>query len=381
MAIWFLRNSRVLRYKYFFMSVVVLAFAKAATAQSIESVPKVATLDGSYLYGSILQHNPDIAHLITDHPTGVLLSYNRKTYGEQEWESRYGFPDWGFSAAYQDMKNYNLGEAYSAYAHYNFYFFKRNMQFRIGQGLAYMTKPFDPVENPRNNAYGTRITSSTYLVANYRKENIYKGLGFHVGATIIHYSNANVRAPNNSTNTWFFNVGLNYTLNKDQIPDYNKWEKTAYKEPIHYNLVARAGLNESDFRGSGQFPFYDFSFYADKRINLKSSLQLGTEVFIAEFLKEYRDYFANSFPEEGITGNENYQRVGVFVGHELHLGKTSLLTQLGYYVYWPIPFESRIYNRVGLQRRLSDKLFASLTLKSHGAAAEGVSLGVGYRFK
>lgn len=360
---------------------LVLAFAKATTAQTSEPVPNISTLDVSYMYGSILEHNPDIAHLITDHPTGLLFSYNRKTFGEEEWESRFGFPDWGFSAAYQDMKNYYLGEAYSAYAHYNFHFLNRNLQFRIGQGFAYVTKPFDPIDNPRNNAYGTPITSSTYLVANYRKENIYKGLGVHAGATIIHYSNANVRAPNNSTNTWFFNVGVNYTLNRDNFPDFKIWEKKAYTEDIHFNTVARAGVNESDYRGSGQFPFYDFAFYADKRINIKSSLQLGTEVFIAEFLKEYRDYLANSFPEEGITGDENYQRVSLFVGHELHLGKTSVLTQVGYYLYWPIPFETRVYNRIGLQRRLTDQIFASLTVKSHGAAAEGVSLGMGYRFK
>lgn len=357
----------------------ILAFAKAVTAQTTEAFPKVATLDASFLYGSILEHNPDIAHLITDHPTGILLSYNRKTFGEEEWQSRFGFPDWGFSAAYQDMKTYELGEAYSAYAHYNFHFFNRNFQLRIGQGLAYVTKPFDEIENPRNNAYGSTITSTTYLNAVYRKENITKGLGFHAGATIIHYSNANVRAPNNSTNTWFFQAGLNYTLNKDNIPEFKIWEKRKYSEPIHYNFVARMGFNESDYRGSGQYPFYNFSFYADKRINIKSSLNAGTEVFISEFLKEYRDYQANSFPEEGITGDENYQRVGVFIGHELHLGKTSVLTQFGYYVYWPIPFESRIYNRMGLQRRLNDHVFASLTLKSHGAAAEGVSLGIGYR--
>ncbi len=78
---------------------VFYAFAKAGLAQSSSTTtdslrPKVATLDVSYLYGSILLHNPDISHLITHHPKGILLSYNRKTYGEEEWQSRYGFPDW-----------------------------------------------------------------------------------------------------------------------------------------------------------------------------------------------------------------------------------------------------------------------------------------------
>jgi hypothetical protein len=364
----------------FLILVVFFAFAKAATAQSPEQAPNIATLDVSFMHGTILQHNPDISHLITEHPKAVLLSYNRKTFGEEEWESRYGFPDWGFSGAYQDMKNYHLGEAYSAYAHYNFHFFNRNVQFRVGQGLAYMTKPFDVETNPQNNAYGTRITSSTYLVANYRKENITQGLGFHAGASIIHYSNANVRAPNNSTNTWFFNAGLNYTLNREDIPEYKIWEKRAYTEPIGLNAVARLGFNESDYRGSGQHPFYDFSVYADKRINIKSSLHAGVELFVAEFLREYRDYQANSFPESGLTGDEDHKRAGVFIGHELHLGKTSVLTQLGYYFYQPIPFESKFYNKMGLQRKLTDEVFVSVSLKSHGAKAEGVSLGVGYRF-
>ncbi len=372
-----MRNS----YDWVVVVGVVLAFAKAAIAQDTREASSVFTIDASLMHGTILEHNPDIAHLITDHPKGVLLSYNQKTFGEEEWQARYGYPDWGVSVAYQDMKNFFLGEAYSAYAHFNFYFLERNLQFRVGQGLGYMTKPFDVEDNPRNNAYGTRFTSSTFILANYVKENIYKGLGFQAGFNIIHYSNANVRAPNNSTNTWFFNAGLNYTFNHEETPEFKIWEKRAYSEPIHFNLVGRLGFNESDFRGSGQYPFYDFSFYADKRINIKSSLQLGTEVFFAEFLKEYRDYLANSFPEEGLTGDENYQRVSVFVGHELHLGKTSLLTQVGYYVYWPIDFETRIYNRIGLQRRITDKVFASLTVHSHGAAAEGVSLGVGYRFK
>ncbi len=362
------------------MGVVFFAFAEALLAQTASNKFKNATLDVSLMQGSILQHNPDISHLITGHPTAILLSYNRKTYGEQEWQSRYGFPDWGFSAAYQDMKNPFLGEAFSAYAHYNFYFFNRNMQLRIGQGLAYMTRPYDEQSNPQNNAYGTRITSSTYLVANYRKENIVQGLGFQLGASVIHYSNANVRAPNNSTNTLFFNAGINYSLNADKAPSYTVWEKRDYKEPIALNTVARLGFNESDYRGSGQFPFYDFSAYLDKRVTVKSSIQAGAEVFISEFLKEYRDFQAASFPEEGINGDENFQRIGVFAGHELHLGKTSVLLQVGYYVYQPIFFESRFYNRLGLQRQLTDHIFASLTLKSHGAKAEGVSLGVGYRF-
>jgi hypothetical protein len=55
------------------------------------------------------------------------------------------------------------------------------------------------------------------------------------------------------------------------------------------------------------------------------------------------------------------------------------VTQLGYYVYYPFDFEGQVYNRVGLKRYFNDKVFAAITLKSHGAKAEAVEFGLGLR--
>ena len=41
------------------------------------------------------------------------------------------------------MKNDVLGNNFSLYAHYNFYFLKRHLMFRIGQGMAHNTNPYD----------------------------------------------------------------------------------------------------------------------------------------------------------------------------------------------------------------------------------------------
>lgn len=337
-------------------------------------------LEVNYFYGTILEHNPDIAHLITDHPTGLILSYNRKTYGYKDWESRYNYPDYGVSFSYQDMKNLYLGENYGLYAHYNFYFFNRKMMFRIGQGIAYATRPYDKYDNFINNAYGSRLLSSTYIMGNYKKEKIWKGLGLQAGIAIIHYSNANFKAPNNSTNTFAFNLGANYLLDYENEPEYiPSTEEKKYSEPIHYNLAFRAGLNESDVVNSGQFPLFTFSAYADKRINRKSALQFGADAFFASFLKELIYYKSVAFPEENVSGDEDWKRLGLFVGHELMINKLSFLTQVGYYVYYPYDFEGRVYNRIGLKRYIGDTFYGAVTVKSHGAKAEGVEFGVGVR--
>ncbi len=335
-------------------------------------------IDVNYFKGNIALHNDDILHLITGHPEGVIISWNKKTFGKNEWEQRYGYPDYGVSFAYQNLKNDVLGNNFSLYAHYNFYFLNRNLMLRIGQGLAFTTNPYDKYNNHKNIAFGSKFMSSTFAMLNYKKERIYDRFGLQGGLALLHYSNANVKAPNTSINSITISLGIVYDLNGQ--PEFiHDLIDEKFKQPIKYNLVFRSGVNESDVVGSGQFPFYIFSVYADKRINHKSAFQFGADVFFSNFLKELIYYNAVAFPENNVKGNEDYRRIGIFAGHELFINKLSLLTQLGYYMYYPYDFEGRTYFRIGLKRYFGEKLFGALTLKSHGAKAEAVEFGIGIR--
>ncbi|MCM4169443.1 deacylase [Arenibacter sp. H213] len=338
------------------------------------------TLDVSQYYGSVLLHNNYISHLITSHPGGLIAGFNRKNYGDKEWHQIFNYPDTGVSFVYQNMNNSTLGENFGLYAHYNFYFLNRNLQFRLGQGVAYNTHPFDKHKNFRNNAYGTHLLSSTYIMLNYHKENIFEGLGFKAGLSVIHYSNANVRAPNTSTNTLALNVGLTYDLDGGVEKEYLRTtDRAKVTEPVKLNLAFRTGINESDVVGSGQYAFYVFSAYADKRLGRLSAIQLGTDVYFSNFLKELIRYQSVAFPEYGVQPDDDFKRVGIFLGHELFVNKMSVISQVGYYVYYPFDFEGRVYNRMGLKRYFSDKIYGAITLKSHGAKAEAVEFGIGIR--
>ena len=156
-------------------------------------------------------------------------------------------------------------------------------------------------------------------------------------------------------------------------------EDKKFTEKVKYNIVFRTGVNESDVIDTGQFPFYIVSGYADKRLNRKSAIQVGADIFFSKFLKELIYYYSVSFPEYDVTGDEDWKRIGVFVGHELFINKMSIVTQLGYYVYYPYDFEGQVYNRIGLKRYFGDKFFGAITLKSHGAKAEAVEFGIGVR--
>ncbi|MGI9546221.1 MAG: acyloxyacyl hydrolase, partial [Flavobacteriaceae bacterium] len=331
------------RYFYFLLFYTLVCYSQT------ETEPKLFTLEANAYYGSIIRHNSDVAHLITNHPDGLILALNRKRYGQNEWEQLYGYPDTGLTFVYQDMNNSILGHNYSLYAHYNFYFLKRSLQFRIGQGLAYTTSPYDKNENFRNNAYGSSIMSSTFFMLNYHRARILEGLGFKAGISIIHYSNANVKAPNTSTNTFAFNAGFIYDLNAEKEIEYIRHDLEKITEPVRYNLAFRSGVNESDVVNSGQFPFYIMSFYADKRLSRRSAIQLGADFFFSNFLKELIRYQSISFPELNVDPDTDYKRIGLFLGHELFISKLSIIAQLGYYVYYPFDFEGKTYVRIGLK--------------------------------
>tara|TARA_R110000868_G_scaffold69537_2_gene204613 strand:+ start:8884 stop:10026 length:1143 start_codon:yes stop_codon:yes gene_type:complete len=362
----------------FKLSISFFFFSIFCFSQKSEEVKKY-TLDANQFYGTILRHNPDVSHLIDSHPGGLILSLNRKTYGFENWEQRFNYPDLGYSFIYQEFNNDILGRNFSVYAHYNFYFLKRNLQLRIGQGIAYNNNPYDKVDNFRNNAFGSHFLSSTYLLFNFHKENIVEGFGIKAGISVIHYSNANVKAPNTSTNTFAFNAGVTYDLDGGKKIDYQKTPHEIIKEPIRYNLALRTGINESDVINSGQYPFYIFSAYADKRLGTLSAIQIGTDVYFSKFLKELIKYQSISFPEKNVSVDDDYKRIGVFIGHELFINKMSIISQLGYYVYYPFDFEGRVYNRMGMKRYFNEHVYGVLSLKSHGAKAEAVEFGIGIR--
>ncbi len=361
----------------YFLSVVLLCVIQHVMSQNEEIH---SSIEVNYFKGNIALHNDGILHLITGHPEGLILSWNKKTFGEQAWHQRFNYPDFGISASYQNLKTKELGKNFGLYGHFNFYFLNRKLMFRIGQGLALTTNPYNKLENPRNNAFGSKIMSSTYAMVNYRLERIFDRFGFQAGLSMIHYSNANVKAPNTSVNSITANIGIIYDLNsaeKEYVYDLSADEK--FTEAVRYNLVLRSGVNESDVVGSGQFPFYIFSAYADKRVNHKSAFQLGGDLFFSNFLKELIRYSAVAFPENGVDRDTDYKRVGVFIGHELFINRLSLITQLGYYIYYPFDFEGRTYQRIGLNYYFSNKWFAAVTLKSHAAKAEAVEFGIGVR--
>ncbi len=336
-------------------------------------------LEVSFLHGNVIPHTKDLYHL-QGHADGLMLSFIKQTHGEDEWHSAYRFPDYGVYLEYQNFNNDFLGKVYAAGVLYNFYFFNRSLELKIAQGVGYATNPYDKIENSKNKAFGSTLMANTIFGLFYKKEYLIDKLGLQAGFLFTHFSNGRTKSPNSGINSFLVNVGVNYDFSNNPSRTLDTVAvKKDYSEPLKYNFVLRSGYNESPVIGSGQHPFYHASFFVDKRFNRKSALQLGTELFLTNSIKDYIKYKSIAYPELNIDPNTDFKRVGLFVGYELFVNKISLEAQVGYYVYRPFIDDIAVYDRIGFKYHFNPKIFTSFSVKTHMFFAEALEFGVGVR--
>lgn len=360
------------------LAVVLFMPGFAAFAQPLSQKPDKA-LGVEFFKGFILEHKPQISHLITDHPTGFRLVYNRKTHGDCPWESYYNFPDRGFTFVYMDYHDDRLGKTLALIPHLALYLrrkreAKSQVLFKAGFGVGYTTEKFDPVTNNQNNVISTDITGAVLLQLGYD----YKVLPrFHINSSLAmtHFSNGALKKPNSGVNIMTANIGIYYTVD-DQKRTYTYREKPVLSsKPTGYSLMLMGGAHEAVKIGAGAKPFFVLTALADKRMTHNSRFGLGLEWFHSRSLKEEVAFDVDVDP------GTDFNRIGLVLSHELMINEFSMITQAGYYLYDPYKVFMPVYLRLTLRRYFGDRFFSSVGVKAHAAKAEAMEFGIGYRIK
>lgn len=363
----------------------VLLFSLSISCFSQQEGNNHFSLQIDYFYGQVIKHKDKIAHLAISFPRGFMVNYTQKSENTRA-KKRFNFPEYGFTFVYHDFQNPILGSAYALNINYTFYFGnkanKNLFYLRLGQGIAYNTHPFDQQTNAKNVSLGSHLLANTTIDLSYRRR-ISKALDANLGILLNHYSNGAIKSPNVGLNLFSFNTGVSYHFDHENPIDYTTDPSDTTEliddEPIKLNLQFSGGLNSTTNIGGRQFPYYVGTLYADKRLNSKSIVQFGSEIFFSNYIKELIRFNAIAFPEKGLDATADYKQVSLIVGHELDLNNFSILTQLGYYVYYPYPVDKRYYERIGVKKYFGDKWFATATIKAHLFLAESIDLGIGIR--
>lgn len=361
-------NVRIL-----FVLILFLSFGVTQAQNRIDG------LHATYFFGKVIKHKPEMSHLVQGPTHGFSLSYDRFLTGEKEWHQYYNYPSFGVSFVYQNMGAEQLGNIYSLYPHYKFYFLKRRMNLKFGLGLGYITNPFDKIDNPKNVAFGSKLTASVLFELSYQSQRLFDlPLKFQGGLFLVHYSNGKMQSPNTGTNNYGLTAGLTYDVSEEV--SFNGNEKSeAVIRPMNYQFIFASGFNDLGLLQSKKYPFFTFTTLAEKPLTHINAIQFGADLFLSQAAKEHNIYIAAAFPDDGISADDDYKRIGLFGGHRFYMGKLNIATQIGYYIYYPVDYLKRVYTRIGLQYDISKHFFGSLLLKTHFAKAESFEFGIGFK--
>lgn len=316
-------------------------------------------------------------YLVKGHIPAIELDFIQPTRGTQQWQQEFGFPEIGLAFFSANLENPTvLGDLVGAYPFVNFHLNKKktNCKFnlRAGAGLAYITKKFDPLDDHKEIAIGSHVNAIINLRFNTTID-LGNQMRLDAGIGLTHSSNGAFQTPNLGLNIPTLNLGIGYHFHPNT--NYYHYDSIPAEKKITYNIIVATGLSEIDPPGGSRYFDYTFSFNRNKKLNTKSTLGFGVDVFYdmsnIQQMKDDSTPFKNDFQDIQLGFKGSYQ---------LTLGRLSLPIEMGFYLFTKYTSDGYIFHRIGLRYQLSNHLIANLTLLTHFAKASYIEWGMGYRF-
>ncbi len=124
-----------------------------------------------------------------------------------------------------------------------------------------------------------------------------------------------------------------------------------------------------------KFTVFVTSLLQERRISYKSSFGIGADFFYNSSLKVLMER-----KSEASVAESKVIQSGLLFSYTLHFNQFELKMQQGFYIHDNWKVDGNFYHRFGLRYRVTDHLFAQLTLKTHFAKADYGEWGMGYSF-
>ena len=309
----------------------------------------------------ITAHRPTMEHLPKNRSSILELTFQKQDISNSKWSNAYKFPSRGYSIAFQDYGNKEvLGQAISIYRFTKFSLLQNEkigfIDFKLGNGISFITEKYDPVGNTKNTAIGTHLNGFI---------NCHIGIGFD----FTHQSNSAIKAPNLGINTYSGMITLGYDLKKrvrfnSSIP---KPEDAKMRDTPNWEVHFFAGIKQNlpNFKVSRTFGVMALQGLYKKQLSFKWDLY-------SEANRWFYSTTATQFTDA--------LQFGGYVGLAANIYKTQIYFGVGAYAFNPVDAAGWIYNRIGGRYLINDNWNMMVGIKAHLGIADYLEMGVGYRF-
>lgn len=367
----------------------LLILALVLPGLQAQSLHRGLGIDVSGHTGFILKHTSNLTFTPPPLSGGLDVSLVQQTYGRHDWEAWNRYPVFGANALWFDLGSDELGQAIALFPFVDIPVLKRSRWqagFRVGSGLAWLTRHYDRITNPLNNAIGSNLNnvSAFRFLVGFRFHRHWTGMA---GLSFTHFSNGQAQTPNYGINVVAGSVGLRYTPRPLGPEDF--FPASGPATPTRrWGISTHAGLAFREYfaYGGPRYPVVITSLGALWQLSRINRLVAGLEY---EYNHGIYTFSKLNWQFQG--DNTRFwaaSRLMVFGGDEFLFGHWSILVQMGTYLGhfgYLIPFP--VYNKLAIRyyfppiHRPSARIFAGVYLKSHMITAEYISLGLGVSFE
>ncbi|MCQ2313917.1 MAG: acyloxyacyl hydrolase [Bacteroidales bacterium] len=334
-------------------------------------------------YGFFVHHHLEMTRFGKHFPA-FEVALQKKTYGNDVWQSYFNYPTFGVAAFYSPLGNTDIiGQSVAVYPFITFHFLKsekNQLNFRFGGGLGYLTKKYDRYDNYQNTSIGSHITAAFNISLEYGRVIAKRyTIGLHVG--LVHFSNGSTRVPNNGLNLITAGISATYLLQDEpekNIPrpekighPYSGWKKDLWSYYLSMQISAK---DIDQYRGYGRnWAVYDLSGNVMKRVSFLSKVGVGINVV-------YDDTDKRFLEDEGRTFNDvELIKLGIAASYEVMFGSTSVLVNIGGHVTGKRRADGVLYEKVTLKQNITKHTFGALSLTFHNFVADYIGYGIGFR--
>ncbi len=322
---------------------------------------------------------------LVPHTTSIYALNNKKInmlelgisyYGDssKHWKKWYKNAHWGISLLYTKMGNPSqIGNVIGLSPFFNFPIFTKNKSsigFELGTGLAYVSKPFDLINNYKNVAIGSKLNIFLrgYFTYCYK---INSHIRISLGAGITHISNGALKVPNLGLNVLSTKIQLSYYLQKAQT-----------------NLASKT-KDELLFNNSQKIHQVNLGF-GKKQIQIDNKINYLITSFQYQYGWYYKRYFISQFIIDYNNNPSIKKEINAkskLVNNRLALGFTqdflihrlSVVLTNAAYIINANP-KQKFYTKLGIKYYFKRNFTCSLSLKTHLNKADFIETSIGYVF-
>ncbi len=244
---------------------------------------------------------------------------------------------------------------------------KLQLSGRLYGGLAYITNPWDRLENHQQIMIGSHLNFAAFFGIQAHRQ-IAENIALLGSLGLKHYSNGAAMLPNLGVNIPQVSVGMRFA----GLPHYTSPAAAVIPTSWKYRISVASFTKQASVLGPWYFTGSVIT-EAAKPIGAAAFLAFGIDAFYNPAIIETLEIASPNYERNGLDAFQ----LGGIMSYQLGIGKSLLSLGTGIYAVNADVTLPSIYNRLALRYHVSPWLFTQFSLKSHLAKADFFEVGVG----